>query len=1207
MKKITYLFKSFLLFLALVLTTSIHSCKKSFMYSDYTYELKAETKAPEMIYKNTPIAFELKLNGNDILNEDVKIKYLGTSLNGELRRDNSVIKIADEIIHKFKTPLALVFTPSAVGSGSLEFEASFEGDVKKISVPLTVNEAAYNFVVINKRDTLNVGTAVDMQAKITENEEVTKLFKTRSGDSKLTLTAVMGKGSGVLFFNNKPIFANALTKSAPVSISVTPEDLIDMKYSPLSHGENRIDMTISDEYRNSVIIPVSFNVDSTDFVATITSLVDSVELNKVLLFDLKVPIPGYKGALNVTPKLLSGSGRFAINGRNYATDTPFKLDKAGDYVLSFTPTSQDPVQLHLKIGDDYGQYSEVELVCKVFVPQFYLQSNFDSNLPVRYKDHAVFTLSMTDALPTRYTCIATTTPVEALNSVLYIDDKQVPLNKVFTYDPKIKNIEFVSSLCGVVTLKFELTKDNGKSNFIDIPITVSPFALDFSIKSQSTTETKIGVPITFDLSMFEERYDSTYTIKVTQLQGEGSLLFEGDPYQESKKFLEGRTNGLTPLEYTPMTAGTHEIEFELKDHWGQIKTSLLTVSTGYAPIIVLPSVTALVTDVESPASLSLTASEVGYTGDFYLSYTGGSGEVLVGSSNETLAVGQSRKIANNNPVMLTYTPNTVGDHVLEFAVMDIHGQKSHFTVNVKSNNIPLTITTSFQSAANGENYPKVVVPVNITVSGAFPITVTLTNNSVGSGIFTRNGTTVSKGSPITLSSSEIWQYTPNVRSIGTNTFEFKANDRFNQEATSTSSIEVKYRPFNPTVSLYGSSLYLNIQNQIIVSSDRYPVRLQNTNASQWRVYDYITGNSLDGITINEPREFYITPTDQNSGAVVLKAFDSDNQEVEISTPILRPIVATLNHNFSPSTSTVLKNVAVTSTLTTSNTQNDKQFTLLTLKSDKSGSFNLSAGIKISNSASITYTPTEVGRHTITSEVRDNQGLTKTAKWIVNVTSAAIELSCNAVTGKVGTDLSVTLNIKKNNYSGTFNVSVTKSAYPGDVTLPGSGVTGQGNYYFQYKPLNISNHTINVTVTDSEGGSTTIGVQIRPLRDPLVLLTPSVVTSSRSSCNVPLKFKQSTTNDVITFNNINGGKDPGIKNNVNVSFIKPLPYTDIPISNFSSLSCQVYANSSEPVTRGTYDLYIIDIYGDVHIYGIKASSSWLGGSSYDTRVELKYFE
>lgn len=138
MRNITHLFKSAVLVSTIVLAATFNSCKKSFMYSDYTYELKAETKAPATIYKNTPIPFELKLNGNDILEEEVKVKYLGTSLDGELQMAGRAVKIADEILHKFKTPLALVFIPNAVGSGSLEFEVSFEGDVKKISVPLTI-------------------------------------------------------------------------------------------------------------------------------------------------------------------------------------------------------------------------------------------------------------------------------------------------------------------------------------------------------------------------------------------------------------------------------------------------------------------------------------------------------------------------------------------------------------------------------------------------------------------------------------------------------------------------------------------------------------------------------------------------------------------------------------------------------------------------------------------------------------------------------------------------------------------------------------------------------------------------------------------------------------------------------------------------------------------------------------------------------------
>lgn len=1156
------------------------SCKKSFMYSDYTFTAEATSKVTGNIYKNTPIPIELKLQGTDILNEEVEVKFIKSDIQGLLYKEDQVIELSTPFTHIFSTPLSLTFIPEAIGTGILEFEVSFNDEKQNITIPLIVSTAAYDFVILQKKDTLQVGKAIDMQAKIVENTDVTSKYKSRTDANSLKVSAIMTKGNGVLFFNNKLAFINAQTRADIAELEVAPNDLIDMKYSPLSHGENRMDITITDAFSNTVIIPVSFQVDSTDFVATITSAVDSVELNKTLLFDLSAKIPGYKGGLTVTPKLNSGAGRFTVDGKTIATDTPFKLEKAGDYVLSFTPSSAESVSLNLKFLDDYGQTATSDLQCKVVVPKFYLSSNFDPTTSVKYKDHAVFTMSLTDAVPSKYNCIITIEPKEAGNSVLRIDDKLVPLNKVFEYTPEVKNMEFISSICGVVNLKFELTKDNGKSNYIILPVTVNPFNLDFSITNQTPSIPKVNMPVNFDLSISEERYDTTYKLKINRLNGAGTLKHNAKDC-EDPKFLESCKNGSYTLEYTPSVAGLHEVEFELTDHWGQKKVTRYSLSTDNAPIIVTPSVTALTTPVETATTFSLTASEAGYQGDFFLSFTGASGEILCGVDNSPLHEGESRKIPNNTPTTITYTPSTVGDHVLQFTVMDIHGQKSYFTINVRSNHLPLTLSAALQGIAN-QNYINTPVPLNINISGAAPFLIKCDNTD---GKVVRNGVTLSAGQAVEVSGSEVWQYTPT--SIGTHTLTITATDRYKQEKTAATSLNVTYRPLNVTAKYINSFIFSNSTTPIHISSDRYPIYVTHTNGDfwDWALYENET-KATGAITVNSETEIGTRPTLMAAGMFLeLVIKDSDGQTKKIKLPTLEFKDGKILTSLTQTTNTTLKNTPVTTTLKTSNDFKDKIFTI-TLSTNKNGSFNLSNGTNISNSANITYTPFESGSHAIKLTATDTRGMSSTSTWYVTAKNSPISISCSPVFATVGVESELLLKINKDNYFGNFAVTVDKDGNQGNVNLPFNGATGAGNYYFKYTPLSLNNQVINVIVTDPEGGHASIGVPISVKPDPFIL-EANQVQSNSTYITVPLQLNQATNSDAITYTSLTTTpRNSKTKYTVNTM---NLPYT----SQNRKLSITYYLQTTNlnPSDGLTSILEVKDKYGHTQSYKIEVTGTY----------------
>ena len=194
-------------------------------------------------------------------------------------------------------------------------------------------------------------------------------------------------------------------------------------------------------------------------------------------------------------------------------------------------------------------------------------------------------------------------------------------------------------------------------------------------------DVKVGQEAPIQLSISEDNYEGTFTVKYELVSGSGT--FSGGATQTVAA-------GKHAMNFVPSTAGTHTYRLTIIDAFGTNKVVNVTVTSTLSPIVLQPNMTSFNLGLNGEAEIQFNVSEVAYNDKFTLRYdlTGASGTFKV--NNVELQSGLTTQI-NSGKTTLKFQINQIGDANLKLSVSDTRGQTETVTIKV---NAASTITVS---------------------------------------------------------------------------------------------------------------------------------------------------------------------------------------------------------------------------------------------------------------------------------------------------------------------------------------------------------------------------------------------------------------------------------------------------------------------------------------------------------------------------------
>lgn len=826
---------------------------------------------------------------------------------------------------------------------------------------------------------------------------------------------------------------------------------------------------IGQEEAHEIVIPILLP----ELNARLTTLVGECDLTGTLIYELVIEEPHYTDKFTLGASIIKGAdGTLTIGGKTVANNQNATISKAGTVPITFKPKTKSDVEINLRITDENGQEKTVKLTGKVDNPPLTTSTSADGRT-IKYKTATPFTLTINEAL---HTAAFSVVPTFVKGSgILTINGKQVTPGVKIDLENGTHNCTFTPDDCGATDITFEVKDTHGAKKTVHALFTVEPYPLAFTMDNVSASEVNITVPVTFTLKIDEQEapeggYKLTYVADNKGTVKIGEAVFG----QGTSKSLNKGTHNLS---YTPTATGTHRVVFTLQDMFGQEKSVTLNLEAKNAPLEASASVGTATTYIKKAVNFTISASEANYSGVFKTTVTQtGDGTLTVNGT--AVAFDKEFNMAGGNTTM-AYTPNTLGEHTLNFTVKDIYGQSKEFSVKIKADYANMTATAAG--------------PASVYVGRSAAIALSLAEDnytanftasySGGSGIL-KNGTTTwnSGGSyPIAGGSTNL-TYTP--ATTGAHTLNFTFKDSYGQTKTAVVTIQVTQAPLTVSATPASATVYTNTTatSTLAVSEAEHP--------SQFTAAATISGSgslTINGSAVGNGGSIKVnggnssigyTPATAGQHTITLNVSDAHGQaktttftvtanEPEIAASVnspntykTRPIEVVLN----------LDKPNYTGTFSTTVQQSGSGTLTLSGGGSTGGTLTLGKG-----ATRFTYTPNTTGTHTITFVISASDGKTKTVTTTIAVTESPISFYAEPNWNEVQAGESESANYRD------INLQISRSYYQGNLKLTLEKVTVDQNYPTQnttrilLRTMMLNNALKNEYIGESSGNQTNLPI------------------------------------------------------------------------------------------------------------------------------------
>ncbi len=621
-----------------------------------------------------------------------------------------------------------------------------------------------------------------------------------------------------------------------------------------------------------------------------------------------------------------------------------------------------------------------------------------------------------------------------------MNDKTVTLNSKSEITAGIYNFVFTPDHCGEAAIQFEIEDKEGQTAYPTANFTVEPYPLVFALANQSAASVHVNQAVTFSLQASEqEAPDSPYTLTYSILGGAGTVKIGESVFAPgtSKTLTKG---SIQAMSFIPSAKGETNVQFKVTDMFGQEKTQTLTVDVKQAILNASASTGSLTTAVKKGASFTISASEDNYTEAFKLKYTN-SGNGALQVSGSVLSPNTEVNVSSGNTT-ITYIPNALGDHNLNFTVTDIYGQSKVFSVKIAATYAAMSASAS--ASAGGSVYYQRNSTISLVLAEE-----NYTDNftvawSGGNGVMKNGATVYTAGTGYSLAGgTSSLTYTPN--SLGEHNLSFKVTDIYGQEKTATVKLNVTHATLTAGATPASSSVYVG---------DPATTTLQITEAEhtgQFRVKPTITGSgtlTINGTTVASGGNINVsggnqtigfTPSATGTHTIAYLVEDQYGQSKTATytvTATYPQIEASVNNK------SIYKNEPTELILNISKDKYGGTYTVVPSRSGSGtltmGGSNVSGSLTLANGITrFTYTPSTTGNHNITFRITATDGMTKEVTSTITASEAPLSIGVGDSWGPIsvfpdptgsggwgsGTRTAITISVSKPYYTGTIKLDL----------------------------------------------------------------------------------------------------------------------------------------------------------------------------------------
>lgn len=1087
----------------------------------------------------------------NVSNSDIELEVINQSLDLIVGKSSNVIFSADKSAYSGKYRYEIKQTPAGSADININGKEYLGGLVKMDAIKdvtldiiaktndnfaLTIvvkddfggtKEKSYTYNVSNPDINIEVSNYVEnavLQKPLVLNIAASKLYYTDNFTYSIAQTPAY---SGTLQVEGKEYTGGKIEVKDPTNIPI--------QFMPTKQGNITLAVTIFDKLGCKTTKNLSFNVANPGIVLTIGNKQEDIILNKQTNFNLSVSKLHYEKEFNfeVIQEPLN-SGIVKINGAGYVGGLT-TIDNPKNTVIGFTPNNTGNVNLKIKVTDEFGGESVID------VP--YSVSNSDITLDVingsydlMLDKESEFTFSANKPnYSGKFTYKIDVEPVGAIN--LKINSNNYSGGEIETSSIEDINVSMNPKKEGSAKLTITIKDEFGGVKTKDLTFNIVNPTIDLTVENQSL-DLIIGKQTSFFITAEKANYKGKFNYSIaSDVDDYGKVSINGSNYYGGE--LTASSLNKQEVRFTPAKEGTLTLTVTVIDDYGTqvIKKSTFRVTN--------PEITANVTNYSSSAInnkasvFNVALSKDHYTDDFYCTLA--LSDPLTGTLKIDGNTYNGGKVTVDDPnnLRVEFTPIQDGTVNLTMTFTDKIGGEFVKVLSFNVVNPPIDLMI-----ANTEKTLTVDQPTtfNLAVSksqytGEFQYEIV--QNPLNSGTIKVNNRDYTGGrEDISNTSNTQVVFTPT--KVGDVSLTVKVYDQFGGERSQDVTYKVNNSVFKVVVSGQESNVILGKQTTF-----NFAALKENYN----RGYDYeiistegagtinVGGNAYMGgsqaLTNPENTVVSFLPKKEGNVSITVRLEDElgGTAEKTISYNVTNPEIVIGTSGFS-SSAILNKKTGFNFDLSKEYYTDNYNFSIAVSPIDAgkvfvNGSEYTGGTNSVRNplNTRVDFTPERAGQIDIMLTIEDEVGGTKTKTYTYNVVNPALNLNIGTYNPAivVNTKNNVSFDISKSDYTEGFKYQiVTNPSDAGTIKVNGSDYYGgkvkasnPDNMRIEFTPTTVGSVDLIVTAYDQWGLQKAKEVNYNVNNTPMDI----TITGKESSVIVN---KPTTFNFAVSKENYSGG-------------------------------------------------------------------------------------